>query len=251
MQLMANLVAETSIPTRTLELVPKSHDDEYLRPPNTAVGERPCCLAERCICVWMARWRYGADTDLAFVGTEFLLPSERARFEKSRELPPTHGKCLVCSRYMHTYVYRVARTDPTFRATDAVPLQAFGNAMDPCVGETLPTHSSVVSDGDGYRPDAMLYVDETWSESHAARTAMGTFLWRPVVKFHSLHYKYVLGDDGRPRLVQVGVGTDEEAETRYVQRFREPVLAAARPRPATRDPQDGRLSSRSQPTTAP
>ena len=101
---MGDLVDKASIPTRELEVVPKSHDDAYLRPPNVEVlGERPCCLGERCICVWMARWRYGDDTDLAFVGTEFLLPSQRAAFEAegASALPPTPGKCLVCSRYMH------------------------------------------------------------------------------------------------------------------------------------------------------
>ena len=75
----------------------------FRRPPDINMGERACCLGERCICVWMARWRYGDDTDLAFVGTEFLLPSQRAAFERdgASALPPTPGKCLVCSRYMH------------------------------------------------------------------------------------------------------------------------------------------------------
>lgn len=243
LQLMSDLIGSTSMPTRTLELVPKSYDDAYLRPPDTSNGERACCLAERCICVWMARWRYGPDTDMAFVGAEFLLPSERDAFQKSRTLPVTHGKCLVCSRYMHTYVYRLARTDPTFRASDAVPLQAYGNVLGSCVGETLPTHSSVVADGDGYRSESMLFVDESWTESPAARTAMGTFLWRPCVKFYALHYRYVHAENGKPRLVQMGVGTDEDAERRFAQRFREPVLAAARSRSATRDASNGRPSS--------
>lgn len=103
LQLMGELIDEAAIPTRELEVVPKSHDDAHLRPPDLSLGERPCCLGERCICVWMARWRYGDHTDLAFVGTEFLLPSQRAAFEVEgvRALPPTPGKCLVCSRYMH------------------------------------------------------------------------------------------------------------------------------------------------------
>ena len=100
---MGDLIDKAAIPTRELEVVPKSHDDAHLRPPDPSLGERPCCLGERCICVWMARWRYGDDTDLAFVGTEFLLPSQRAAFERdgASALPPTPGKCLVFSRYMH------------------------------------------------------------------------------------------------------------------------------------------------------
>ncbi len=56
---MGDLVDKASIPTGEPEVVPKSFDDASLRPPDVAVGERPCCLNERCICVWMARWRYG------------------------------------------------------------------------------------------------------------------------------------------------------------------------------------------------
>ena len=54
LQLVGDLVEQASIPTRELEVVPKSHDDNFLRPPDTSLGERACCLGERCICVWMA-----------------------------------------------------------------------------------------------------------------------------------------------------------------------------------------------------
>ena len=77
MQLVGDLVEQSSIPTRDLEEVPKSFDDASLRPPNAGCGERACCMGDKCICVWLARWRYGDDTDLAFVCTEFLLPSQR------------------------------------------------------------------------------------------------------------------------------------------------------------------------------
>ena len=314
---MGDLIDKASIPTRELEVVPKSHDDAHLRPPDVRSGERPCCLGERCICVWMARWRYGDHTDLAFVGTEFLLPSQRAAFEAEgvRALPPTPGKCLACSRYMHvrrrpvahvlglraghspalrycsgcargsiladegflglraepytggstpsaalgsfgqrvasraqpehlvipggrppiltdrvlascaqTYVYRMARSDPTFKPSASIPLQAYGNPMGAVQGETLPTHASVASDADGYRPEALLFVDEAWADTAAARGGMSTFLWRPCVKFQSTHYKYVR-DPGTnlPRLVQRDVGADSERP----QDFGQPAPSAA------------------------
>ena len=146
LQLVANLVEDTSIPTKELEVVPKPHDDAYLRPPNVAIGERPCCLGDRCICVWLARWRYGDDTDMAFIGTEFLLPSHAAEFKESGKLPHTNGKCLVCSRYVHTFIYQCARADPTFKPSASIPLQAFGNALGVEAGENLPTHASVAND---------------------------------------------------------------------------------------------------------
>ena len=45
--------------------------------------------------------RYGEDTEFAFTGREFLLPSEHAAFLSTAKLPPQAGKCLLCSRYLH------------------------------------------------------------------------------------------------------------------------------------------------------
>ena len=219
---MGDLVETAAIPTRELEVVPKSFDDASLRPPDTSIGERPCSLAERCICVWMARWRYGDDTDMAFIGTEFLLPSERAAFDRdgASALPATPGKCLVCSRYVHTYVYRQARSDPTFCPSASLPLQAYGNPLGVAKGEALPTHTSAVCGADGYRKEALLFVDEAWADTAAARGEMSSFLWRPCVKFLPTHYKYVKDSTtGLPRLLQRGVGSDPES----VAHFRPPV----------------------------
>ena len=219
---MGDLVDNAAIPTRELEVVPKSFDDASLRPPDTSIGERPCSLNERCICVWMARWRYGDDTDMAFIGTEFLLPSERAAFDRdgASALPTTPGKCLVCSRYLHTYVYRQARSDPTFCPSASLPLQAYGNPLGVAKGEALPTHTSAVCGADGYRKEALLFVDEAWADTAAARSEMSSFLWRPCVKFFAPHYKYVKDPTtGLPRLLQRGVGSDPES----VAHFRPPV----------------------------
>ena len=121
LQLVSDLVGETAIPTKELEIVPKSWDDAYLRPPNLAANERACNFGNRCICVWLARWRYGDDTDLAFVGAEFLRPSQREVFDRTGKLPSPPGKCLVCTRYVHTYIYRCARGDPTFCPSAKIP----------------------------------------------------------------------------------------------------------------------------------
>jgi len=225
LQLVADLVESTSIPTKELEVVPKSYDDEMLRPPNTAIGERACCFGNRCICVWLARWRYGDDTDMAFIGTEFLLPSQRAAFQKSGTLPATNGKCLVCSRYVHTYIYRCARADPTFQPSAKIPLQAFGNSLGMACGDDVPTHSSVANDSDGYRSEAMLFVDETWADTAAARGGMATLLWRPVVRFESTHYAYVRDPSGKPRIVQRNVGASRDTSEAH---FCQPATGPAR-----------------------
>jgi len=219
---MGDLVEAAAIPTRELEVVTKSYDDASLRPPDTSIGERPCSLNERCICVWMARWRYGDDTDMAFIGTEFLTPSERAAFDRdgASALPATPGKCLVCSRYVHTYVYRQARSNPTFCPSASLPLQAYGNPLGVAKGDALPTHTSTACGADGYRKEALLFVDEAWADTAAARGAMSSLLWRPCVKFLSTHYKYVKDPTSDlPRLLQRGVGSDPES----VAHFRRPV----------------------------
>ena len=226
LQLVADLVEGTSIPTKELEIVPKPHDDAYLRPPNVAIGERPCCFGDRCICVWMARWRYGDDTDMAFIGTEFLLPSQAAEFKQSGKLPHTQGKCLVCSRYVTTYIYRCARADPTFKPSTCIPLQAFGNALGVEAGENVPTHSSVANDTDGYRQEALLFVDEQWADTAAARGDMASLLWRPVVKFVTTHYEYVKDHTGLPRLLQRNVGAADESPMAH---FYQPAGEAQRP----------------------
>tara|TARA_Y100000385_G_scaffold221283_1_gene230955 strand:- start:3166 stop:4062 length:897 start_codon:yes stop_codon:yes gene_type:complete len=211
LQLMANLIKDTSIPTKELEIVPKTHDDLFLCPPNQAIKERPCCLGNRCIAVWLARWRYGDDTDLAFICKEFLLPSQLKEFNHKGTLPSPHGKCLLCTRYVQTYIYRCARGDPTFRPDRRIPLQAFGNALGVECGENVPSHASVVNDSDGYRQEALLFVDESWADTVAARGGMASLLWRPVVKFCSSHYHYVKDPNGTPRILQKNVGAAKES----------------------------------------
>ena len=174
----------------------------------------------------MARWRYGDDTDMAFIGTEFLLPSQADEFKRSGKLPHTPGKCLVCSRYVQTYIYRCARADPTFKPSAAIPLQAYGNSLGVEAGESVPTHSSVANDSDGYRQEALLFVDEQWADTAAARGAMASLLWRPCVKFDTSHYEYVKDPSGLPRLLQHGVGAEEETPSVH---FCQPVGEAKRP----------------------
>jgi len=211
LQLVADLVSTTSIPTKELEIVTKPHDDSFLRSQNMETGERACCLNDRCICVWLARWRYGDKTDMAFIGTEFLLPSQLAEFQRSGALPKNHGKCLVCSRYVHTFIYKCARADPTFKPDAKIPLQAFGNSLGMECGQDVPTHSSVANDSDGYRQEALLFVDETWADTAAARGDMASLLWRPCVKFDSSHYVYVKDHGGLPRILQRNVGSGDES----------------------------------------
>jgi len=206
LQMVSDLLDETTIPTRALEIVPRSYDEMYLRPPDLSIGERPCILNDRCLCVWLARWRYGDDTNMAFIGTEFLLPSQRERFLEKGDLPSTHGKCLLCSRYFTTFLYRLARSDPTFRPSDRIPVQMYQSVLGIDRGVDHPTHCSAANDADGYRSDALLFVDDEFAETQASRgKEMANFLWRPVVKFCSTHYVYVLDPEGLPRLIQQNV----------------------------------------------
>ena len=90
---------------------------------------------------------------------------------------------------------------------DAPDLAELGRTM-----AELPMSASSVHTRDGYRPEAMLYVDEEFATtSRASREgAAATFMWKPCVRFVSSHYRFVMGSDG-PLLLQVGIGCDESA----------------------------------------
>lgn len=149
----------------------------------------------------MAIVRHGADSNLAFTGTEFLLPDERAKFLAGKGLPARRKKCLVCSRYFQNWLYISARTDTNFKVTDApIAMQTFGNVVahqqnsgvpDPpdlsALGSSMvdmPVSASMVHAQDGYRPEAMLFVDEEFAtSSRASREGkLASLMWKPVVR---------------------------------------------------------------------
>lgn len=216
LQLVASMSERAVIKVPEVPIVPKSYDDTYLRPANTRIGERQCSCEESCICALMARVRHGPETDLAFVGTEFLLPKERDKFFSGGGLPPQRGKCLLCTRYWQNYAYIRARTDPHFRlGSGEARLQILGSLVPKTAranSETVfPRNASVVASHDGYHAHAMLFVDEGFVDAtRVAREESGVgFLWHPVVRFCSSHYRYTRSSGtGAPSIVQVGIGHD-------------------------------------------
>lgn len=230
LQLVANMCEKAPIKVPDLEIISYTYDSSYLRPANTQIGERPCACGDKCICLFMARIRHGSETPLAFMGTEFLLPSEKKNFMNGNVLPPRRKKCLICTRYFTNLLYIQFRTDPTFKLSSApLDLQAFGNVCctthpndknDPNLEELgkqmseLPMSASMVHARDGYKPSAMLFVDEDFSvSSRASREgATAALMWRPVVRFCSSHYKYQMGEKG-PYIVQVGISADDHTGT--------------------------------------
>lgn len=216
MQQLAGMASRTPVTLETLELVGKRYEDGFFRPANTAIGERSCANGNDCMCKFLAEMRHGEDTPLAFVGTEFLLPSSKARWETSGTLPAEQNKCLLCIRYMTNFVYIMARINPSFRiTTDWCGMQthqnvcldeARANATD---GVKVASHSNIVGTVDGYIPEAMLFSDEDFAATYAASgTDTGQLVWRPFVRFCASHYVYGHDASGRPRITQHGIGTD-------------------------------------------
>lgn len=233
----------------SLPVIGKSYEDAFLRPPMINVGERPCINDADCLCVHIARLRHGVETPFAFTCTEFLLPEQHSKFISGKGLPAQRNKCLVCLRYYVTFLYLMARADRSFRtSTAAYGMQTHSNQCSdtppqrgspsaessamPHLEETgghgsdtddtsrriasalkqrsLPLHANTVGVDDGYLPSAMLFADEEYTQSHTMRvTDMGQLMWRPFVKFSSVHFRYVVDEDGRPRIVQCGVGASE------------------------------------------
>lgn len=240
LQLVSSMIEKKNLVASELPVVPKSHDDLFLRPANEAIGERPCINGATCVARFIAQLRYGPNTKYAFTCTEFLLPAAHKQFLNGKGLSQRRGKCLLCTRYFTNYLYVLARTDPAFRIEDTpLALQIFCNACAPVdpndraeteatvsdkeVKEELrssalctPTHTSPVGNRDGYLPSAMLFVDENFVNSRAARESkLGDLMWRPVVRFSSSHYKYIMDDDGSPRIVQIGVSSQPLTENSH------------------------------------
>lgn len=98
---------------------------------------------------------------------------------------------------------------PPATGAPAADLEELGASM-----HAMPESASYVSSTDGYKPEAMLFVDEEFaSSSRAAREGkMPIFSWKPVVKFCAGHYRYVRGLEGL-HIVQVGIGADDPTGT--------------------------------------
>lgn len=91
----------------------------------------------------------------------------------------------------------------------------------------MPISVSPVVASDGYKADAMLFVDEDFARTRAAREgSLTALLWKPCVRFSSNHYRYVHGPDG-PLIVQVGIGADDPTGTGL--NFAEPAAGEAAP----------------------
>jgi len=221
LQKISEMVERVPIRVPELPVVGKSYEDMHLRPPNGEIGERPCVSGDDCLCRFLARLRYGESDPRGFVGVEFLLPAQRDRWQCGHGLPERQGKCLLCQRYWTTRLYLMARSNPSFRmglggkflmqthsnpVIERDPSRSILKGLDG--SQELPTHVNTVNCVDGYIPDAMLYADEEFVQSHTSREGNASALiWKPVVRFDSSHYRYVMGESG-PFIVQVGIGMD-------------------------------------------
>lgn len=222
---VAGLFNKAAVHVAEVPVVSKKHDDLFLRPANTQIGERPCINDDRCVARFLAQVRFGTDSPKAFTCTEFLLPDVHKRFLDGRGLPPRRSKCILCYRYFTTFLYTAARADPSFRAIDAsgISVQTFQNSIcppaEPAPSDDLkqlerdvgdgPSHASALNCQDGYAAHAALFVDEAFSKQRVAREdRLGTLAFRPQVRFDSSHYRYVLEASG-PRIEQVGIGAQD------------------------------------------
>lgn len=240
LQTLGELCSRQMIKTPALEKISKTWDDAYLRKPNLQVGERPCVCGSRCVARVMAKMRYGPRTKYPFVMTEFLTPLERENFEKGGGLPARKGKCLLCTRYFSNYLYLLAKQDPQFLANSQnFDLQLFENCLAVPTGSSAddlaadvgrqPHAASVVEAQHGYRRSVLLFADESFVNTCAGRGPAAALVWRPVVRFKSNDYRYEIGEDGEPRVVQIGMGVDHVEETRGISHFRRPLAGEADP----------------------
>ena len=218
LQLFSNLIAKAKVSSSSLPVVGKSHDDLFLSPPMTSVGERECVNGSKCIANFIATVRYGPKNEYGFVCKEFLLPQQFEDFKNGKGLPTRRNKCLLCTRYLLNFVYILARTDPSFKLDELkIPIQNFQNECEPCLKDStfaevseLPKNTSPTNCKDGYRSSAMLFVDEEFANTRSGRDGpLAELMWRPVVRFCSSDYKYTKTSNG-PQITQVNIGFDAD-----------------------------------------
>ena len=232
MGIVSEMIRNTNIHVKAPPMVPKSHDDLFLEPANEDIGERPCIMKEKCIAMEIANIRYGPKNNMGFVCKEFLLPDQLHAVRSGKQRPKIQQKCLLCTRYMMSYVYILARSDPNFAIPNGVSFNLFQNPVytdSVCsapssrvvdekdvihVIKNGPSHSSPVSCDDGYRPSCMLFVDSEFYNKRSSReTKLSEFAVNNCVRFCSTHYKYNLDPDtGKPYIVQVGVGCEDRTD---------------------------------------
>ena len=84
------------------------------------------------------------------------------------------------------------------------------------MADELPTHANRVDATDGYRRDAMLFVDEESVDVSPMRNArIAALMWRPFVRFSTSHYRYAI-HAGEKCIDQVGVGVDQSPPRRHL-----------------------------------
>jgi len=227
MQLVSSMTEKAHISIPELPVVTKSHDDLFLCKANRTIGERDCICGSTCLGMFVARMRYGSDNDKGFVCKEFLLPDQYRSFLEGKGCPPQRQKCLLCIRYFLNYTYIIARANADNHAatpsktsiSSIVAMQTFTNVVTPGMdshksimagASDLPLNVSPVRCTDGYKPHAMLFVDEEFAQNRIQRESrMCALSFKPVVRFCSTHYHYVPDADGGYRIVQVGIGHDD------------------------------------------
>lgn len=210
----ADLLGDASIKCKPSESCSKAHDDMFLRPARGQ--ERECVNGDSCIVRWLADFRYGENSQFAFTCREFLTPKELKAFESEGELPSVQGKCLVCARYYQTFVYTVCRTDPNFKLSPGIAAQAFCNDPGELPEEPVRTLGSKTRAKGEYKMDKLLFIDEKFKTSNAARGELSHLVWQPTVRFNSADYEFGLDHDEeqtpQPFLVQIAMENENDPE---------------------------------------
>ena len=241
LQLLASMTERKAVEMQSLPVVGKSYDDAYLRPPFE--GERACVQGSSCMCNFLPKVRHGIETPLAFIGVEYMNPTDLEEWKSSGKLPTTHGRCLLCIRYVVTLLYTMARCNPRFQlctenttvpaaglsasqVSDQAPVprprrrtkQNHASLIEIDEGEgvgsmrkifdPMPTFTNAVNCVDGYSSDKVLFFEEEYANTRLMReTPMSNLAFRPFVRFCSTDYKFFTDVSGRPRIVQCGMAS--------------------------------------------
>ena len=89
-------------------------------------------------------------------------------------------------------------------------LHAFCN--DPAHEDAVKTVASATKAAGTYKEEKLLFIDEKFKSTNAARGELAHLVWQPTVRFNATDYQFALGEAQQPYLIQVGMTNDDDVD---------------------------------------
>ena len=171
--MLSTLFQKASIRTAPLPVIPKSHDDLFLKPAKKQIGERIASAETVASLALLHKFDAARTQTWPSQTRSFSCPKLTQTFSTDAACRPALQVPALLSLLLQLHL--LARSHGSSFKIENTPLgvRVFSNAcVDPPqpmkeeaqhlekTQKELPTHASLIACKDGYKADAMLFVDE-------------------------------------------------------------------------------------------